>query len=373
MDKNFFKKQNSLNIIIVVLVLVVVFLGFSYMGDEENNLDSNLDKKRTDTVFGGGVSGIGSNANAEIRHVDYEEESLKWTNAIRESGAAQAYNNFKQAFAYDHFGTQHSAAHIFGEILFDEEGIEGLSYCDSTFAFGCFHSFFSKALHVLGEGVIGDMDSTCILKYGEFGTGCQHGIGHGILQYTGHKNLVEALELCRFTTQKVPTFGCTSGVFMEYNVPLINYGEDQAFVTRSRVLNPDKPYEPCPGLPYKFKESCYYEMGQWWDKVYDANYEKIGELCENILDQEFRESCYLGVGNVVAPTNLYDVAKTKKDCSLMPRDTGRLNCRSGASWSFFANPDYRDLASQVCDDLDEKTKEKCVQGSRLIENSLKKQ
>jgi len=361
--KKIFKSKS--NISIISLAIIVAVLLFVYLKDD------GIGKIETKEGFseGGGIFGIGGNANAPIRSVDYNTEYKKWSRAIQNDGPAKAYEDFKKEYAYDHFGVQHSAAHIFGEVLFDEEGLEGLTYCDTTFAFGCFHSFFGKAIYILGESVIPKMDASCVEKYGVYGTGCQHGIGHGILQYMGSDNLVDALNLCSLTTQKNPKFGCTSGVFMEHNVPLVDFGEG-SYVTKIRDFNSEDPYEPCPKLPYEFRESCYYELGQWWEKTFNRDYKAMGLACKNIPDKEFERSCYLGIGNVVPPGNNYDLSKSIEACSLMPNDDGRLVCFSGSSWSFFANPDYRDIAPKVCDIFDNKeTKEKCLRGADLIGGS----
>ena len=347
-----------------VLVILVLILGFFYLKPE-------LDRINSSETFGGGVLGVGGNADAPARDINYEEEFNKWRNAIKKDGPEKAYEDFKKEFAYDHFGIQHSAAHIFGEILFDETGVEGLTYCDSTFAFGCFHSFFGKALYVLGESVVPKIDQACLEKYGEFGTGCQHGIGHGLLQYVGFDRLVDALEFCSLTTQKIAIFGCTSGVFMENNVPLLT-SEDGSFSTKSRELNRDNPYEPCDTMTYKFRESCYYEMGQWWNTVFDADYRVLGNLCGNLPDEEFKHSCFLGIGNVVSPSTNYDLEESKKLCLQMPSKEAERVCRSGASWSFFANPDYRELSPQMCQDLAEKERQECAKESDLIREGLNK-
>jgi hypothetical protein len=111
-------------------------------------------------------------------------------------------------------------------------------------------------------------------------------------------------------------------------------------------------------------------MGQWWDKIYKQDYSKLGELCENIPDQEFKHSCFLGIGNVVSPTTNYNVSASKKLCGLMPSDDGKLSCLSGASWSFFANPDYRHLAREVCEGIPQRDSINCVNNSAVIDRGL---
>ena len=152
---------------------------------------------------------------------------------------------------------------------------------------------------------------------------------------------------------------------MEYNVPIIITPDFAA--TRVRELNANNPYEPCNTIiPGEFRESCYYEIGQWWDKTYLGDYGKIGELCEKVSLTNERESCYLGTGNVGAPSSDYDVEATIEKCELMPTPEGKLLCRAGASWSFFAVPERRELAPLLCEGLKVDDSHRCVEQSDLI-------
>ncbi len=292
------------------------------------------------------------------------EEKKYWSQEIDRIGAEKAYQEFKDKYATSYFGIQHTAAHIMGALLYEKAGLNGLTVCDSTFAFGCYHSFFGQALSQKGTAIIPELDKACLAKYGPLGTGCQHGIGHGLLEYYGHGQLDQALNSCLVTTQKKPLFGCTSGVFMEYNVPIII--DSANAYTKFRELDRDHPYTPCPNLNSQFQQSCYYEMGQWWDKVYDGDYKKIGLLCQGISNPTYRESCYLGVGNVAAPSSNYDPDSTVAKCTMMPEYDGQITCRSGASWSFYAEPKYRNLSVKVCDNLPDEVRQRCVTKSDLI-------
>lgn len=295
-------------------------------------------------------------------------EKKRWTERIQEAGPEIAYREFSEAYADKHFGIQHGAMHIMGELLYETQGIKGLSICDVTFAFGCYHSFFGRAFSEKGLEIIRDLDHACVAKFGPLGTGCQHGIGHGLMEYFGAAKLTTALEHCKETTQLKELFGCTSGVFMEYNVPIII--DANISYTEPRKLNSANPNEPCNTIvAEKFRSSCYYEMPQWWDKVYKRNYEKIGMLCNDIENVEHQESCFLGIGNVAAPSSEYDVKETIAKCEKMPDSKSMLICRSGSSWSFFSNPNYRKLAPQICASLNEEEKSRCAKKSDLIGNN----
>jgi hypothetical protein len=294
------------------------------------------------------------------------EERAKWSSRIDEVGAVQAYEEYKREYANQHFGIQHTVAHIVGALLYEKLGLDGLTVCDSTFAFGCYHSFFGQALANQGTGIIRKLDELCVAKFGPLGTGCQHGIGHGLMEYYGHQRLTEALHGCAETTQVKPAFGCTSGVFMEYNVPIMI--TDQSAFVQVRQIDFDKPYEPCPGLESKYQQSCYYELAQWWDKDgnFDNDYTKIGLLCHNVKLKENREHCFLGTGNVSAPSSEFQVAGAIEKCLNMPEFDEQVLCRSGASWSFYSSVTYRSLAPQVCDGLPADIVRRCVLESDLI-------
>ena len=332
------------------------FFVFQNKADISNNINETIDNSET--------------TSAALESLDGIREEKKWLDRMDQVGTSKAYEEFKSEYADKHFGIQHTIAHIVGELIYEKEGVKGLAICDSTFAFGCYHSFFGQALAGRGLDVVSMLDQACLDKFGPLGTGCQHGIGHGLMEYYGSDNLLLALDGCKATTQIRPLFGCTSGVFMEYNVPIVFTPETA--VTQPRTINFDDPYFPCPELPNKYQESCYYEMTQWWDKdtTYRGGYKKIGQLCDNVKGEKNREACFFGVGNITAPSSNYDVAEAIKKCDQMPDNESLLLCRSGSSWSFYATPKYRHLAYKMCEDFDRDFRKKCAQKSDLIGEGL---
>ena len=300
-----------------------------------------------------------------IPEFDSAKERAGWSKRMNEIGVEQTYAEFKEENASRHFSIQHFAAHIMGELLYDKKGIKGLTVCDSAFAFGCYHSFFGRALSEQGMEVISDLNNACLEKYGPLGTGCLHGIGHGLVEYIGHNKLVAALNACTMTTQVNPLFGCTSGAFMEYNNPIIITAEN--IYSDERKLDKSNPHEPCNTIvPEKFRKSCYFEIGLWWKQVFGEDYAKLGKLCQEIINMDYQESCYLGIGTVIAPSSDFDVKESINMCKKMPDDTAELTCRAGASWIFFAVPEQRSLAPAVCEGLEENDKNRCLLKANLI-------
>jgi hypothetical protein len=299
--------------------------------------------------------------------INVSQERNKWEQAIDQFGPNQAWDQFKNEYKNEHFGTQHSAAHIFGEALFDTVGVEGVATCDNSFAFGCYHSFFAQAISYLGPDSLVDLDQACIDRYGPLGLGCQHGIGHGLVEYYGQNNLIAALDACHSLSWKGELFGCSGGVFMEHNFPTVVGGNTAT--SQLREADPNNLYQPCIDLPDKYKPACYYELGQWWDKIFDHNFQEIGKLCQTIDDPHLTQVCYQGIGNVAGPSSDYNVSLTIANCKKMPTKEGEVLCRAGASWSFTASQDYKNMAPQVCEGMNQDDQSQCATESNLVKES----
>lgn len=269
-----------------------------------------------------------------------------WGNEIVRYGGVRAYAEFKKLNADMPIERAHFAAHVIGISLFEKFGIYGLSACDSEFGFGCFHGFFSAAVSAGGESQIKKLDDVCVETYGVLGTGCQHGIGHGILEYAGYARITDALDLCKKeTTQVVPLLGCTSGVFMEYFFPLQGTGD--ALSSSIRPLDTVNPYDPCPIVPMAFQASCYFELGQRFHQLPTDD----SMLCA-FLQEENRGNCFLGVGVDVARVSV--TSEMLSACAHFG-NVGEDFCRAGASWGYWSAGDFVS-ATRACA-YNESTKE----------------
>ena len=297
-----------------------------------------------------------------------------WSKSIDTNGPKIAYEDLKNKYALD-FKNQHLAAHIFGELLYDKEGVSGISVCDSSFGFGCYHGLFIEAVASKGLGIVGTLDKTCGSNFG----GCQHGIGHGLIEYLGHSEpaLVQALDQCSKLSWKGEILGCSDGAFMEYNSPNI-VSKDKVLET-TRPFNPKDPFYPCPILPKKYQPACYYSMGQWWQETFykNNNYRYEGSLCAGVSDPENKKYCFIGLGYAVAQRRNYDINKIISLCNQMPDLNSRVDCRSGAAIFLYQPgsippPTTRYLYTKMCDGLDQTSRNLCLTQSN-VENIKKTQ
>lgn len=290
-------------------------------------------------------------------NINESGEMQRWSKIIDQKGGEKAYEDFKSEYSSLHFGKQHTLSHLFGALLYQKMGVAGVGVCDSSFSFGCYHGFFGEAIAREGIGVAKTLDAACAQKFGSKGLGCPHGLGHGILSSLGEDKLQEALDICDTLTWKGPIGGCTSGVLMEYNFKTMQSPGNLIL----RPLDPKDPYAPCSSLPAKFLQACYFELPDWWEKVYSGDYTKVGSLCSKLDERLMRESCFRGTGTVAAPSSDFDVAKTIEKCKKMPSVDDEILCRAGASWSFYAQVDYKNLAGDLCEGISGELKKLCVQ------------
>lgn len=273
---------------------------------------------------------------------------------IEDMGGEKAYAQFLAEVDTRDLAS-HSQAHAFGEALYEVKGIDGLAVCDSSFEFGCYHSLFGVAVQYEGIQKLPEFDEACVQKYGDMNLPCQHGIGHGVLIYTDYDNLVEALELCE-TIAELPTGGCSSGVFMEYNFHTM----DESNPSFIRPLG-DDPHEPCGALPERFKASCYFEQVQWWQNVYNKDHAKIGELCGTLDADSFEyRACYNGAGNYIAAVSDMKNEGIIAECALMPNEEATAMCHEGASWLLIPEENGKEKAQELCSVLAEPYKTECL-------------
>ncbi|KND48244.1 MAG: hypothetical protein AB199_04420 [Parcubacteria bacterium C7867-004] len=288
--------------------------------------------------------------SSSVRYLDTDPAYNRayWKERIEATGSADTYAEFTERNQRAEQGRQHFSAHVIGALIAEKEGASGITICDAAFGFGCYHGLFGDLIAKGGDAMVADLDAACLSKFGPLGTGCQHGIGHGVLEYTGYDAITEALELCGHTTQVVPLLGCTSGVFMEYNTPLA--GPSDALVPSIRTFDAEAPYRPCTDIAQKYQSSCYFELGHWFRITLNDDYERIGELC-GALASSARTHCFLGVGAMIGPMEEYDVPKARAACATFKADDENY-CRAGLRWSLYQVPEQRSQAVLACEDSD---------------------
>lgn len=277
---------------------------------------------------------------------------------IRAKGGAVAYRSFVDTYATKQLDVQHNAAHIFGQALFEVEGVRGVANCTQEFNFGCYHGFMSRAIALEGLSVVEKLDRVCSSDT-MAPLACQHGIGHGIMEFMGHTKLLKALEACALTHQQDPIAGCTSGVFMEYNVPLVVRESGALSVEARPLTDSNNPFDVCLTIPSQYQLSCYHELPQWWGQVFTTDMGVMGRECSLVTEESLRSACFAGIANIIPSQAGYRAQTIVTMCTTMPSKSLQQKCLIEASWGLVKNFNLVQEADEVCRHVPEALQYRC--------------
>lgn len=277
-----------------------------------------------------------------------------WKEEVASTGSAAAYAKLKKMVALSPQPVRHGVAHVFGEVLFQADGIDGLKVCDADFTFGCYHGFIDTAVNYKGIEIITQIDKECSALYGHEDTRCRHGIGHGLMDYFGAASLPKALAKCGDIGDTTLT-GCVDGVVMEYLIT----------VDGTRSLDSKKPYEPCAGLSGEYRATCYFELVKWWDDAFDHDYKKIGGLCGALWEKKEKDACMFGAGKSYGELHGFNAGKTIVNCAKFSERGDQVICQAGAYGVFTA---LGENTGSLCrtPSFSREENETCIQDSKAL-------
>src|SRR5688500_6634403 len=86
----------------------------------------------------------------------------KWYTQIQRLGGQKAYALFKTETDKKPMETHHTDAHLFVGALYQAEGSGGITACDSSFNYGCYHSFLSSAIYYENLDTIPKLSEKCV-------------------------------------------------------------------------------------------------------------------------------------------------------------------------------------------------------------------
>lgn len=276
---------------------------------------------------------------------------------IATEGPAKAYSDFKRINEDAPIDDKHINAHLFGELLYEQQLPDGISICDSSFSLGCYHGYMGAMVETEGLTVLSSLDAACQHTKNDW-LGCYHGIGHGLVSYLGRSRLIEALELCNTLAWQPILRGCGSGVFMEYNFGTI-HDPPAAASTSVRAFDADIPYAPCATLPDTYQQSCYFEAPDWWRFVLRGNFVKIANLCSGVSNPLYQKNCFLGTGSAAAQYVHSDIAASTSICDLMPTPSNQALCRAGAFIIILGSSGDFASSISICESLQPEATELC--------------
>jgi hypothetical protein len=259
----------------------------------------------------------------------------------------------------------HLLAHAIGDVLYAQEGIEGIARCTPNFRNACSHAIVINALYEHGEEVIERVRAACQAAPGGIGayTMCFHGFGHGVFTYFDF-DIPRTISYCkRAGTENHGNreyIECVGGAIMElaYQIGEVEKKESIALdPIRSLALYDPVAFCLSTAIPEDVKLICItyitplilksvgLKNGEPDSSVFAAAFKK----CEVIPQQSraLRYACFGSFGKEFTPLAVSrDIRRVdratddiyrdaQKWCALARNDLGERACISEAVGSLF--------------------------------------
>ncbi len=257
----------------------------------------------------------------------------------------------------------HLLGHKIGDVLYKQEGINGIYKCTQDFRNACSHTIVVGILFDKGEKALSEIADVCRKAPGGSGayTMCFHGLGHGVLAYNDY-NLEKTMKMCE--KNGTSEFGfresseCVGGAIME----MIGGGfhDEVAWKKeRPKYISNTNPLSPCSLdiVPKDAKEMCYAYLTPHLFEAAGANlgnpnpitFNKAFNFCDKISSDDIssRRACFGGFGKEfivlakdrdIRNMNNFtkeELNKVHKWCALSKLKDGEEFCMNSAVTSLF--------------------------------------
>lgn len=316
------------------------------------------------TRVGSLVSGSGDLTDAKVKNFRSLDDDISAQSKIiqdissRDPKTAWAFLKKAYVVGGNVEGNAHSFAHLIGRTIYQKFGLSGITICDETFAYGCYHGVSEKLLVDQGPQVVAEVQKECLQTLSpekSFNyTGCLHGMGHGLLTWHAYQ-VSPALKDCNNLDKEYRNY-CYDGVFMEN----ANGSPNQ--------LDPKKPWSLCIGLDEEVHDSCArYQSIAFMEKL-NQTFAQAAESCFSAPVASLTKPCLSSLGYYSAQMAKGDESKIVKTCSEIGLEEGRYQCLVSAATEvrFQKYSNWENTAESICQGLPSEWKEKCPKKGQLV-------
>lgn len=232
-----------------------------------------------------------------------------FTKLSKEKGAKYAYEILKKASVAPNTD-MHLLGHVVGDILYEQQGAEGIQICTQDFRNACSHSIVVGLFTEKGVEALSEIQEACKKAPGGIGAYimCYHGLGHGILAFAGY-DFSKTIKLCQktgtsqYSRREYPE--CVSGAVMEI-ISGGGHNRELWQMQRPKYLKIDNPFYICspPFMPEDARARCYDYIAPYLWEVVGADINNPNErdfansfkLCEQVSQENYRRICFGGFG-----------------------------------------------------------------------------
>ena len=210
----------------------------------------------------------------------------------------------------------HLIAHSIGAGSYVRYGEPGKAFVAAgqlamTCSSGFYHGVLQRALHgVQSGGLTGVARRLCsspVVKKNYFVLSqCVHGLGHGLMIYTGY-DLPRSLKTCHRLMTSFDQLTCTGGVFME------NFTTSMSI--RSPWLKASDPLFPCNVVAKRDKLYCYLQVTSHLLDVTGGNWQQTVRWCRRV-ETGFVVLCFQSLGRDISGRTLQNPSEIVRLCAL---------------------------------------------------------
>jgi hypothetical protein len=180
-----------------------------------------------------------------------------------------------------------------------------------TCSSGFYHGVLQRALHGVQAGGLNAAarrlcSSGAVTKNYFVLSQCVHGLGHGLMIYTGY-NLPRSLRTCHRLATSFDRLTCTGGVFME------NFTTSMSI--RSPWLKAGDPLYPCDAVAKRDKLYCYLQVTSHLLDVTGGNWKKTAQWCRRV-ERGFVVLCFQSLGRDISGRTLQSPPEIVRLCAL---------------------------------------------------------
>ena len=186
---------------------------------------------------------------------------------------------------------------------------------------------------------------------------CVHGLGHGLMIYSGD-DLPYSLKVCDRLTTSFDQVACTGGVFMQ------NLATG---MISSRYVKPHDPIYPCTIVSQKHKYYCYLQVTERILQVVGYNWTKVADWCRR-SERGWVATCFQSMGRDASGFTVYRPEKTLSICARAGDMAGE--CIYGAARDYGNNYAGGKEAAALCRQSDTRFQARCYEGIGTILGAL---
>ena len=187
---------------------------------------------------------------------------------------------------------------------------------------------------------------------------CVHGLGHGLMIYTGYE-LPTSLEYCDGLDTDWSRDSCYGGVFME--------NSQSSYGTKSQWLKDDDLLYPCDWVAAKHKYQCYLIQLAHIGPAVGFDWKKVSATCRQAED-DYIDVCFQSMGREISGQERHRSDDILADCSAAAAE--ERECIYGAARDVTYNDAGPARAKVLCNTAAKAFRAYCWEGIGTILGSL---